>query len=129
VACRDALFDFVATIGVALRRRQWVTRVIRNIISFKSIGCEIKRLVRPNGVFDKLQGELIYDDVRHSVMRFCVLRGHVTLLLYGVVNDDRHERFMAVLWSATAAWLNVLGTLALQSWLTNFLRLRRYGDC
>ena len=107
-AVTSIVLIFVGYIGGCAGSTAGGNKVIRNIISFKSIGLEIKRLVHPNGVFSiKFQGRTVSDDVRHSVMGFMCLAAMVTVL-FTVLLMMTGMSFMASL-SATAACLNVLG--------------------
>ncbi|MGO2356106.1 MAG: TrkH family potassium uptake protein [Marinomonas foliarum] len=107
-AVTSIILIFVGYIGGCAGSTAGGNKVIRNIISVKSIGLEIKRLVHPNGVFAmKFQGRTIAADVRHSVMGFMCLVAMITIL-FTVLLMMTGMSFMASL-SATAACLNVLG--------------------
>lgn len=99
---------FVGYIGGCAGSTAGGNKVIRNIISLKSVGLELKRLVHPNGVFAmKFQGRTISADVRHSVMGFMCLAA-LTTMLFTILLMTTGVSFVAAL-SATAACLNVLG--------------------
>lgn len=107
-AVTSIVLIFVGYIGGCAGSTAGGNKVIRNIISLKSISMEVKRLVHPNGVFTmKFQGRRISDDVRHSVMGFMCVAAMVTVF-FTVLLMMTGMSFMASL-SATAACLNVLG--------------------
>ncbi|GGN27300.1 MULTISPECIES: TrkH family potassium uptake protein [Marinomonas] len=107
-AVTSIVLIFVGYIGGCAGSTAGGNKVIRNIISVKSIGLEIKRLVHPSGVFAmKFQGRTISESVRHSIMGFMCLAAIVTVV-FTLLLMATGMSFMASL-SATAACLNVLG--------------------
>lgn len=107
-ALTSIVLIFVGYIGGCAGSTAGGNKVIRNIISVKSISLELKRLVHPNGVFAmKFQGRTVSEAVRHSVMGFMCLAAIVTVV-FTLLLMATGMSFMASL-SATAACLNVLG--------------------
>ncbi|BFM49058.1 TrkH family potassium uptake protein [Marinomonas sp. THO17] len=107
-AVTSIVLIFVGYIGGCAGSTAGGNKVIRNVISLKSISLEIKRLVHPSGVFTmKFQGRHISDDIRHSIMGFMCVAAIVTLV-FTLLLMATGMSFMGSL-SATAACLNVLG--------------------
>lgn len=83
-------------------------KVVRNIISFKSILLEVKQLIHPSGVFTiRYQNRPINTQICHSVMAFMCLAAMTTTVLTLLLMMTGVEFFSAL--SAVAACLNVLG--------------------
>ncbi|MGO3346671.1 MAG: TrkH family potassium uptake protein [Marinomonas sp.] len=107
-AVAAVILIFVGYIGGCAGSTAGGNKVIRNVISLKSVGLELKRLVHPNGVFAmKFQGRTINADVRQSVMGFMCLAA-LTTIVFTILLMATGMSFVAAL-SATAACLNVLG--------------------
>lgn len=83
-------------------------KVVRNIISFKSISLEIKQLIHPSGVFTmRYQDRPVNTQIRQGVMSFMCLVAFTTLILTLLVMMTGMD-FVSAL-SAVAACLNVQG--------------------
>ncbi|CUB04308.1 TrkH family potassium uptake protein [Marinomonas fungiae] len=83
-------------------------KVVRNVISFKSILLEVKQLVHPSGVFTiRYQHRPINEQIRNSVMSFMCLAAITTTVLTLLLMMTGVD-FVSAL-SAVAACLNVLG--------------------
>jgi trk system potassium uptake protein TrkH len=83
-------------------------KIIRNIITFKIVRREFKRLVHPNGVFSlKFQGRPVSQAVRNSVMAFMALSATTSLALTLILMSTGLDFWSA--FTAVAACINVLG--------------------
>lgn len=83
-------------------------KVVRNIVSIKSILFEVKQLVHPNGVFTmRFQGHPVSTQIRNSVMAFMCLAAIMTTVFTLLIMMTGMD-FVSSL-SAVAACLNVLG--------------------
>jgi trk system potassium uptake protein TrkH len=83
-------------------------KIIRNILSFKLIHLELKRLVHPKGIFFvKYQGKYVEENVLNATVSFMFIAALISVIVTLMLMMTGLDFWSAL--TATAACLNVLG--------------------